>query len=224
MSTPQEALSLLRASDQRHQGRTVTPEVGEVTAERLAAIEAFAVSVRVWNPSVLPGLLQTTRYAVGAITSARPALPSVEVQRYAHHRAARVDQFLARWQGTAATEAVFVVGEQAITPPLVRRPAHRAQVQQLLNLGEHPKIHVRVMPAGRPAPGRPGQMSLYALEPAGPDHGKGVRVGYLETPVGGWYTTRSEDVARLHTAFADLVDAALSTDDTRTFLMEALTP
>lgn len=223
MTTPHDALQLLRALDQRHQGRAHTPEVGEVTAERLAAIEAFAVTVKAWNPSLIPGLLQTARYAVGAIAAARPALPPAEVQRYAHHRAARADQFLARWQNTAVIEAVFVVGEHAVTRPLVHRHAHRAQLQQLLHLADHPKVEVLLMPADPPAPGRPGQMALYALEPTEPGHGKGARVGYLETPAGAWYTLRTEDVARLHTAFGDLTAAALSPTDTRAKILEALT-
>lgn len=222
MSTPQEALSLLRAPDQRHQGRAHTPEVGEVTAERLAAVEAFAVAVRAWNPSLIPGLLQTTRYAVAAIATARPSLPPAEVQRYAHQRAARVDQFMTRWQQPAVDEAVFVLAEQAVNRPLVHRHAHRAQLRQLLSLSALPNIRLHVMPAATPVPGRAGQMSLYALEPAQPGHGKGARVGYLESPIGGWYSTRSEDVARLHTAFEDLTKAALDTTDTRTLITEAL--
>lgn len=221
MSTPQEALSLLRASDQRHQGRTVTPEVGEVTAERLAAIEAFAVSVRVWHPTLIPGLLQTTRYATAAIATARPAFPSTDTQRYAHQRAARVDQFMVRWQQPAVDEAVFVVAEQALRFPLVHPAAHRAQLRQLLSLAEHPKIRLHVVPHDRL--GRAGHASLYALEPVTPGRGRGVRVGYTETPLGGWYSTRPEDVARLHTSFAEIIEQALSPDDTRTLILEALT-
>lgn len=220
MSTPHEALNLLRAPDQSRQGRAHTPETGEVTAERLTAIEAHAVTVRAWNPAVIPGLLQTTRYAIGAISAARPSLPSVEVQRYAHHRAARVDQFLARW-GNQPETARFVIGEQAIRQPLAHRQAHHAQLRQLLNLMDLPNIDIRVVPASQPAPARAGQMSLYGLAP---DAGvRGVRLGWLETPVGAWYTTRSADVARIHTVFADIIEVALNADDTRSLISEALT-
>jgi hypothetical protein len=223
VSTPAEALAALRAPDQRNQGRAHTPETGEITAEALAAIEAHAVTVRAWNPQIIPGLLQTTRYAVGAIASARPAFPAHDVQRYAHQRAARVDGFLARWQGSATVgEAVFVIAEQALRLPLVHPHAHRAQLRQLLNLTAHPRISLLVIPAGRAVPGRHGQMSLYALAPTEPHHGHGVRVGYLETPVGGWYTTRPRDVARLHHSFDDLTAAALSRGGTRDLIEEAL--
>ncbi|MFF7158108.1 Scr1 family TA system antitoxin-like transcriptional regulator [Streptomyces sp. NPDC008139] len=222
MSTPQEALRMLRAPDQRHQGRAAEPDVGEVTAEHLAAIEAFAVTVRAWNPSLVPGPVQTTRYAAGAIRTTAPAIPPSEVQRRAHQRAARADQFLTRWSTGAVNEAVFVIGERALTQPLVHADAHRAQLRQLLAVSVLPNVHVHVVPEGRAVPGRLGQMSVYALEPTAHGGGNGVRVGYLETPVGGWYTTRTEDIARLHGAFAEIIGAALDLDGTRAFLTEVL--
>jgi hypothetical protein len=220
VSTPAEALAALCAPDQRQQGRAHTPETGEINAERLAAVEAHAVSVRAWNPTLIPGLLQTTRYAVGAITSARPALPAEGVQRYAHHRAARVDQFLARWSGQPDT-ACFVIGEQAIRQPVAHQQAHRVQLRQLLTLMDLSNVDIKVVPASQPVPGRAAQMSLYGLEPD-PGSERGVRLGWLETPIAAWYTTRSADVARIHTVFAEIIEVALSADDTRSLISEAL--
>lgn len=220
MTTPSEALAALRAPDQRHQGRAHTPEVGEVTADRLAAVEAHAVSVRAWNPGLIPGLLQTTRYAAAAIVTTAPALPTDEVQRRAHQRAARVDAFMTRWQHTGR-HALFVVPEQTIRQPLTHRHAHRAQVRQLLNLGGLPNIEVRVMPTATPSPGRLGQCTLYALEPETPvEHGP--RLAYTETPLGGWYSLRPADVALLRSAFDTMASLALSPDDTRSLLTEEL--
>jgi hypothetical protein len=215
VSTPAHALAALAAPDQTRQGRAHTPETGEITAERLADVEAHAVTVRAWNPDLLPGLLQTTRYAAAAVVTTAPAIPSEEVQRRAHHRAARVDRFLQRWQDPART-AVFIVGEAAIRRPLTHRQAHRAQVRHVLNLTDLPNVDTRVMPTGTASPGRAGQCSLYGLE-------QGARLGYTETPLGGWYTRRAPDVALLLSAFDDMLKAALSADDSRSLLMEELT-
>lgn len=220
MSTPSEALAALRAPDQRNQGRAATPETGEVTAERLAAVEAHAVTIRAWNPQLIPGLLQTTRYAAAAVVTTAPAIPAGEVQRRAHQRAARVDAFLTRWQDPART-AVFIVGEHAIRQPLTHTAAHRAQLRQVLNVADLPNVEVRIMPTGTPSPGRLGRCALYALEPAA-GTGHGARVGYLETPVGGWYTTRSADVALLRASFEDMTTAALGADGSRSLILEAL--
>lgn len=222
MSTPSEALAALRAPDQRRQGRAHTPETGEITAERLAAVEAHAVTVRAWNPSVIPGLLQTTRYATAAVAGARPSLPVEDVQRYAHHRAARVDRFLERWGTGSAQAAWFAVGEQAIRQPIAHQSAHRVQLQQLLNVMGLPRVHVRVVPVDRPVPGRPGQLAVYGLAPADGGRGRGARLGYLESSVGAWYTLRSDDVARLHTVFEGIIEVALSADDSRSLILEAL--
>lgn len=221
MSTPHEAVQLLRAADQRHQGRAHTPETGEVTAERLAAVEAHAVTIRAWNPSLIPGLLQTTRYAAAAVVTTAPALPAGEVQRRAHQRAARVDAFLTRYQNPGR-EAVFVIGEQSIRQPLTHAEAHRVQLRQIANLADLPNVHVRVMPSGTPSPGRVGQCTLYALEPPSPGLERGQRVGYLETPVGGWYTLRSADIALLRSAFDDMLKVALGADDSRSLILEEL--
>jgi Domain of unknown function (DUF5753) len=221
LSTPSEALSALRAVDQRNQGRAATPETGEITAERLAAVEAHAVSVRVWNPNLIPGLCQTARYASAAVVTTAPAIPATEVQRRAHQRAARVDAFLTRLQHPER-QAVFIVGEQAIRYPLTHANAHHAQLRQVLSLAELPNVDVRVMPAGTPSAGRPGQCSLYALEPqGGREHG--ARLGYMETPVGGWYTLRSADIALLRDSFDGMLETALDADDTRSLIQEALT-
>lgn len=223
MHTPDDAIRHLRATDQRDQGRAETPETGPVTAERLAGIEALAVTVRAFNPSVVPGLLQTARYAAGAIKAALPALPAEEVQRRAHRRAARVDAWLGRWCDTPTVgPARFVIGSAALTQPLAGPQAHAQQLRHLVNLSaSHSKLLLQILPEHTPVPGRSGQFSLYGLE-AAVGGGQGVRVGYLETPVGGWYTTRSADVARLHTGFTDLTGAALTPADSRDHIQEVL--
>lgn len=221
MSTPADALATLRAPFQGRQGRAHTPETGEVTAESLAAVEAHAVTVRAWNPTLIPGLLQTTRYAVAAVRTTAPAIPDGEVQRRAHQRAARVDAFLTRWQQTTR-EAVFVVGEQAIRQRLAHEQAHHAQLRQLANLTDLPNVHVRIMPTGAAGPGRLGQCALYALEPNAPGLTRGARLGYLETPVGGWYTLRAADIARLRASFDDMLNMALSAEESRSLIQEEL--
>ncbi|MDX2708076.1 DUF5753 domain-containing protein [Streptomyces sp. PA03-6a] len=215
-----EALRGLHADDQSGQGRAATPETGPITAERLTAVEACAVSVRAWNASIIPGPLQLTRYAAAAIRTRVPTLMHDEVMRRAYARAARVDSFLQRWASVDQVgQAQFIVGEAALRQPLANAQAHVAQLQHLVNLaGSNPRIDIRVMPEGRPTPGRSGQFALYGLRGA-----KLSRLGYLESIVGGWYSTRTADVARLHSAFDTMTEAALSPDDSRAFLTEVAT-
>ncbi|MDI5964847.1 DUF5753 domain-containing protein [Streptantibioticus silvisoli] len=220
MTTPDEAINGLRAADQRRQGRVETPDTGPITAERLTEVEAIAHTIRAWNPSIIPGLLQTIRYTLGALALATPALPAEETQRRAHQRAARIDAFLKRWVDGDPVEARFVIGEQAITRPIAAPQAHRRQLRHLLHLVDLDSLSIQVMPEAVTTPGRLGQFALYALR--GDAGREGGRLGYVETPVGAWYTTRAQDVARLYAGFDDMTAHALSTDESRTFIQEAL--
>ncbi|MFJ4845990.1 DUF5753 domain-containing protein [Streptomyces sp. NPDC088733] len=217
---PADAIRGLHADDQRHQGRAATEETGPITAERLTAVEACAVSIRAWNASIIPGPLQLTRYAAAAIRTRVPTLEDGEVMRRAHARAARVDSFLRRWASLDHVgQAMFFVGEQALRQPLANDRAHGAQLRYLANLAEsNPRIDIRIVLEGRLTPGRSGQFALYGLRGAGLS-----RLGYLESVIGGWYTVRAADVARLHSAFETMAEAALSPDDSRTFMTEVST-
>lgn len=218
-STPAQAVRALRLPDQRGMGRAVTPETGIVTVERIDQIEAVTTSVSAWNPMIIPGLLQTSRYAAGAIAMARPSLPATVVQRLARQRSDRCAAFFRRRQEVAHLSAWFIIGEAAITQPLQNAHAHADQIRHLLDLAVMDRIEVQILRADRPTPGRTGQFTLYKLEPATGDD-LPTRLGYLETPVGAWYTQRVEDIARLHSAFCDMMDAALTQRDTIEYLKE----
>ena len=228
MHTTREAEAALRAlaaPDQRGQGRAA-PEVGEVDADRLGALEEHAVSVRAWNPGVVPGLCQTLAYAAGAIKTAVPALPSEEIQRRALRRGQRIAAWSRRLADGGGT-ASFILGEPAVNQPLVNAHTHGAMLAHLLEMSARPGVRVQILLDGTPTPGRFGQFTLYGLQPAtqaplADERPRGTRVGYLETPVGAWYTTRSEDIARLHSGFADITRAALSVGESQRFIQEEL--
>lgn len=206
-------------------GRAQTAEYGEATAEILAEVESTAVTIRAWNGMVLPGLLQTERYAYAAIRLACPSLPPEELVRRVSRRMDRIQSFRMRWEmeNDRVGRAWFIVGESAITRPVQNTALdHSYVLGHLLNISRSwPNMVIQVLPDVQPTPGRTGQFSLYSLEGRTDGLGKrlpGPRMGYLETLIGGWYTTRTEDVARLHSAFSDMVGAALPPDESRRFI------
>jgi hypothetical protein len=222
------AVRRLRSPDQRGQGRADTPETGQVTADRLAEMEQCAVSIRSWNPLVIPGLLQTLPYAAAAIRTALPALPVEEVQRRAYQRGRRIRAFVERWTSHRGLgHAWFIIGQSAIRQPLINPRAHAGQLLQVMEMSKLPQVLVQVLPDEVPTPGRSGQFTVYNLEkktPA-PTPGAqlpGTRVGYIETPVGAWYTTRTDDVARLYSGFSDMIGAAWSRDRSREYIKEEM--
>lgn len=213
----QRALAALRAADQKNMGR-VAGGMGAEATDRLADLESCMRAYRTWSPSLVPGLLQVGTYTAGAIRSRTPSLGAEDLTTRITHRRDRAEAFLKRM---ALPEqrghlAWFLIGEEAITLPLQNAHAHGAQLQHLLELSEtHPNIIVQVLSETSPTLRTVEPFDIYYLDP-------GPTVGHLETLVGGWYTVVSEDVARLHGTFSEMIASAMSTRDTRLFIREVL--
>src|SRR5690349_18685482 len=113
----QRALAALRAADQTGMGR-VAGGMGEDATDRLADLDACAVDYRAWSPLLIPGVLQIPKYTAAAIKGRTPSLDNWTIGQRTQHRRWRADAFLKRHLGLA-TPAHFVIGEAAITRPLM---------------------------------------------------------------------------------------------------------
>lgn len=208
------ALMALRAADQRGMGR-VAGGMGAMATDRLADLEACMYAYRTWSPSLIPGLLQTSMYSSGAIKSRTPSLDSHEVIQRVVRRRVRAEAFLARMAGRRPGEgnAWFLVGEVAITRPILNGSAHADQLRHLLGIIRDyaGAIVVQVLPETAPTPGTVEPFDIYHLDP-------GPRVGHLESLVGGWYTVATEDIARLHGTFSEMLGNSLSTRASREYI------
>lgn len=215
MNESDEIVRALRAPDQRSCGR-MAGGMGSAATDRLAALDAASESIRAWSPLLIPGLLQTTLYALGAIRSRTPSLPEDEAGLRMQTRMRRSENFLRRMYGPGDTHAWFILGEAALTQSVTTAAYHAHQLGRLLDIiDSHPRIKVRVLPDDASTAGTMEPFSIHALS-------DGPRVGHLETIVGGWYTTRSEDVTRLYSAFGLLGKWALEPAETRRVIEECL--
>ncbi|MFG2533552.1 DUF5753 domain-containing protein [Streptomyces sp. NPDC048516] len=206
----------LRAPDQSNQGRTAGG-MGADATDCLAALDATADTIRAWTPLLIPGLLQTGAYSAAAIRSRTPSLPDTEVARRTEHRVHRTQAFLRRWSGEQGGFAWFLMGEAALTQSVAPLDVHTSQIEHLLTLTDrYPRIVVQVLPDDASTAGTAEPFSIHALA-------DGPRVGHLETIIGGWYTTRPEDLTRLYAAFSVLGKWALSRTDTRRAITAWLT-
>jgi len=193
--------------------------MGAAATDRLAMLDAASDSIRLWSPLLIPGLLQTTLYALAAIRSRTPSLPDEEAGRRMQHRLRRSESFLANFgaAGPSDAHAWFIMGEAALTQSVTNADFHAHQLRHLLEIIDaFPRIRVRVLPDDASTAGTMEPFSIHALA-------DGPRVGHLETIVGGWYTTRSEDVTRLYSAFGLLGKHALEPDETRRVIQACLT-
>ena len=208
------ALKALRAGDPEHQGR-ITGGMGAEATERLAALDACAYGIRAYSPLLVPGLLQTSRYAAGAIKARTPSLSAESVSERVKARWSRNEAFLGRWRTLGAGgQAWFLIGEAAITRPMINEHAHANQLTYLMQLSATMgRVQVQIVPDHAVHGIEP--FSVHALD-------DGQRVGHLETLIGGWYTTLPEDISRLYSAFSTLMDQALTPADSRRLMGEVL--
>lgn len=218
MQTAEELIRHLRAPDQRGMGRAETVENGPTNVNRLADLDEQANTIRVWDPMIIPGNLQIDAYSDAVIRAAQPKLPQYEVRRRVLRKSIRSRTFLRRTLDQALARAWFVLGERAITKCLVTDDGGEVHAQQLWHLSRlmaHEKIVVQVLPDSRVVPGLAGAFSLYGLD-------EDQRVGYVETIMGAWYSTRLNDVAKLHSTFSDIASVAMSPSSTQQLVREVL--
>lgn len=209
------ALQALRAVDQKGMGRAAGG-MGATATDRLADLDACTTAYRTWSPRVIPGLLQTEAYTASAIRSRTPSLDIGEIEKRVTHRCRRSASFLGRRAGLNGTFAWFLVGEAAITQPLTDLVTHADQLRQLLAIAQdYDNLILQVLPENASPAGTAEPFSIFHLDP-------GPVVGHLESLIGGWYTVASEDIARLHGAFSDMMRWALPPADSRTFIAGVL--
>ena len=210
------ALTALRAADQQGMGK-VHGGMGAEATDRLADLESCMRAYRTWSPALIPGLLQVGTYTAGAIKSRTPSLAAEELTLRVTHRRRRAEAFLRQMADRPNDLAWFLIGEQAITRPLQNAHAHASQLRHLLEVtAGHGNVVIQVLPETAPTPGTVEPFDIYYLDP-------GPTVGHLETLIGGWYTITSEDIARLHGTFSEMIGHAMSTRDSRAYISEVLT-
>ncbi|MEU0038463.1 DUF5753 domain-containing protein [Streptomyces sp. NPDC006333] len=166
---------------------------------RLAAIEAEADTVQIWQPLLIPGLLQSYSYAAAAIHALGPALPLEVVGERADRRRTRIDSV----GRPGARRIAVVVDETALYRPIGGYTALVEQLDHLLALEAlQPSLTIRVLPQGTEAhPGLVGAFTLYQAA--------GQRAVFTEALADTAISTRPEDVAAYSGAWDRLLNLAL---------------
>lgn len=184
-----------------HSFRDVLPNPYEV----YIGLETGAISIRNFEPLLIPGLLQTADYARAMIRGGARELDRDEIER-------RVEVRLSRQQVLLKEDrpSLWAVIDEAVIRRVVGSPViMAAQLQQLAEAAEHGKTTLQVVPfsAGAHA-GTSGPFVILGLpEPAEPD------LVYVETLAGDIYLEEPADVDRYTLAFDRLRAAALHPDD-----------
>ncbi|MFI6002219.1 helix-turn-helix domain-containing protein [Streptomyces sp. NPDC051366] len=188
---------------------------GDIPHGAYIGLEAEAAAIRLYEPLVIPGLLQTPAYARAVIAG---TLPHVTPEQ----AAARLQVRLRRQDRLGAPRNPLrlwaVLDESALRRVVGSREVMRKQLDHLIHLGVQPHITIQVLPHGVGAhPGVSGQFSLLEFADA-----TDASVVYLERFTSDLYLEKRSDVRLYGDLYAHLQAQALSPDSTRHFIDEVM--
>jgi transcriptional regulator with XRE-family HTH domain len=176
----------------------------------LIGFEAAATSIRSYEASLVPGLLQTVEYARAVTRAVRPTLRPGEV----NHRVAVRTARQAHLPEDDPPELWVILDEAALRRPVGGPDVMSEQVLHLIEAARLPNVTLQVLPfdAGEHA-GMDGSFTIYGFaDPADRD------VVYLENAISDHYVERPEDVRRYAMLFDHLRAAALKPGDSSAFM------
>lgn len=178
-------------------------------------IEQQATALVNWEPLVVPGLLQTERYARAMARAGRPGDSDAEVEQLVAGRIARQSI----WQREQPPPPMFtaIIGEAVLRQMVGSAEVMRAQLEHLIaTTRNNPRVTVQVMPFSFQAhPGMLGPFVLASVE-------RPRDVAYLDNAMEGRPTERAKHVARLSLLCDTLMKEALSPGDSAGMIGKAV--
>lgn len=175
-------------------------------------LEMDAASLRVYEPQVVPGLLQTKDYAGAVIAGALPEASRDDVERRVAVRLRRQDRLA---EGKRPLRLWAVVDEAALRRQVGGAATMTEQLRHLVEASELPHITLQVMPFSSGAhPGVNGQYSIMEFPEANDS-----TVVYLEGVTNDLYLEKPHDVQNYSVLYEHLRAQALSPEQTRDFIL-----
>ncbi|MFC9915684.1 helix-turn-helix domain-containing protein [Streptomyces sp. NPDC059862] len=199
------------AKDSRQQGWWHA--FGDIPYSVYIGLETDAASLRVYEPQVISGLLQTRPYAEALIQGALPETSEAEVEK-------RVQVRLRRQERICAEENPLrlwaVLDEAALRRVVGNRQVMREQLDHLVEMSRLPHITVQVMPYSVGAhPGLNGQYAVLEFPDAGDSS-----VVYIEGVTSDLYLEKPADVQKYCVMYEHLRAQALNVDQSRQFIAD----
>jgi transcriptional regulator with XRE-family HTH domain len=199
------------AKDSRQQGWWHA--FGDVPYSVYIGLETDAASLRVYDPQVVPGLLQTRQYAEALISGALPETAHTEVEK-------RVQVRMRRQERVSSSENPLrlwsVMDESALRRVVGSRELMREQLEHLVEQSQLPHVTVQVIPFDMGAhPGLNGQYAILEF----PDTADSSVV-YIEGVTSDLYLEKPNDVQKYSVMYEHLRAQALNVDQSRHFIAE----
>ncbi|MFF5921722.1 helix-turn-helix domain-containing protein [Streptomyces flavochromogenes] len=199
------------AKDSRQQGWWHA--FGDIPYSVYIGLETDAESLRMYEPQIIPGLLQTHAYAEAVITGALPESTPADIEKRVTVRTRRQERIrdeerpLRLWA---------VIDEGALHRIVGSRQLMVEQLEHLIEQSHLPHVTVQVIPFEMGAhPGISGQYSILEF----PDTSDSSVV-YIEGVTSDLYLEKAQDVGKYSVMYEHLRAQALNVEQTRDYISE----
>lgn len=173
-------------------------------------LEAAASSIYSYEQQVVPGLLQTDKYAIAMIRAARLGDSDRQIQQRVRVRMARQalliqDDPIDLW---------VVLDEAVVSRPVGGDEVMRDQLLRLLEASDLPNVTIQILPfaAGAHA-GMDGTFAILDFPDA-----EDPNVVFVENATGGLFLEKSDELRKYNQIFETIRSAALTPEESRTMI------
>ncbi|MFD5101979.1 helix-turn-helix domain-containing protein [Streptomyces albidochromogenes] len=197
------------AKDSRQQGWWHA--FGDIPYSVYIGLETDAASLRVYDPQIVPGLLQTPRYAEALITGALPETAAGDVEKRVNVRLRRQERILTAEQ---PLRLWAVIDEAALRRVVGDRQLMREQLEHLVEQSQLPHVTVQILPFDMGAhPGISGHYAILEFPDAADSS-----VVYIEGVTSDLYLEKANDVQKYSVMYEHLRAQALNVEASRHFI------
>ncbi|MEU9383372.1 helix-turn-helix transcriptional regulator [Streptomyces sp. NPDC048279] len=200
------------ARDSRQQGWWHA--FGDIPYSVYIGLETDAESLRVYEPQLVTGLLQTRAYAEALVQGALPETSAADIEKRVQVRMRRQERITAELNPLR----LWVVLDEAALRRLVgNRLVMREQLEYLIEMSQQPHITVQVLPFEVGAhPGLNGQYAILEFADAADSS-----VVYLEGVTSDLYLEKAHDVQKYAVMYEHLRAQSLNVEQSRQFIADA---
>ncbi|WP_053657711.1 helix-turn-helix domain-containing protein [Streptomyces sp. MMG1121] len=197
------------ARDSRQQGWWHT--FGDIPYSVYIGLETDAESLRVYEPQLVTGLLQTRGYAEALVQGALPETSTAEIEKRVQVRMRRQERITAE---NNPLRLWVVLDEASLRRVVGSRLVMREQLEQLIEMSQLPHVTVQVLPFEVGAhPGLNGQYAILEFTDAADSS-----VVYLEGVTSDLYLEKAQDVQKYAVMYEHLRAQSLNVEQSRQFI------
>ncbi|MET8451413.1 helix-turn-helix domain-containing protein [Streptomyces sp. NPDC005209] len=200
------------ARDSRQQGWWHA--FGDIPYSVYIGLETDAESLRVYEPQLVTGLLQTRAYAEALVQGALPETSTNDIDKRVQVRMRRQERITAEHN---PLRLWVVLDEAALRRMVGSRLVMREQLEHLIEMSQLPHVTVQVLPFEVGAhPGLNGQYAILEFADAADSS-----VVYLEGVTSDLYLEKAHDVQKYAVMYEHLRAQSLNVDQSRQFIADA---